>query len=309
MRDLIVGRIKINTLFAFAVGTALLVLTLMVRLAFPMSNDAEFPVRVTSALAAAAIAAGIPGLFQFAVSSPRKALTIRVTGAFVIFLVVLSMNASRAETVAVIEATLIFLTPLLIRHILRKYRIRIEKPYLVLLSALMVVGAAAFFSQTSSPSLPNPPATSEPLPATSEQGDVFAKYDLKGGKKGTPACVSCQQNMWVLRTRSLRKEADSQGKLHVLLDVEWRKWEDKPELNRNYKGSIYYTVDYECKTDQAGDVDPKLIGYELKPGNTVLSWLIGFVEIPFLLADGVVNREIARRITEKVVEEKLLQCA
>ena len=298
MRDLIVGRIRINTLLAFAFGTVFLVVTLMVRLAFPMSNDAESAVQVTSALAAAAIVAGIPGLFQFAVSSPGKALTIRATGSLIVFLIVLSMNSSRAETVAVIEATLIFFTPLLIRHILRKYRIRIEKPFLVLLSALMVVGAAAFFSETAGAGLPNLP------PDRPIQRDVFTGYDLMGSK----GCATCFQNLWVREnTRFTKGGADSSDRhprLDMLLEVEWRRWGQFPLLERNYQGHIYYTVDYKCDAGRADVYGSRLIGYSLKPGKIALSWLIGFAEIPFLLDDGMVNGKI-----ESLAQERLRLCA
>ena len=277
IRDVIIGKIKINTLLAFAFGTVFLLVTLMVRLVFPMSTGAEATIQVASALAAAGIAAGIPGLFQFAVSSPGKALTIRATGALVVFLVVLSMNASRAETVAVIEVTLIFFTPLLIRHILRKYRIRIEKPALVLLSALMMVGAAAFFSETTGGRLPDLPS-GYPI-----QSGLFAEYDLKNSTD----CKSCRQHLWVRENdRFVRKEvnpSDKHTQLHVLLEVEWLKWEKTPMLERDYQGHIYYTVDYKCNADRVDVYGAKLIGYSLAPGKYPLSWLIGFVEIPYLL--------------------------
>lgn len=307
MQDLVVGKIKINTLLAFAFGTVFLVVTLMVRLAFPMSNDAETAVQVTSALAAAAIAAGIPGLFQFSVSSPGKALTIRATGSLIVFLIVLSMNASRAETVAAIEATLIFFTPLLLRHGLRKYRVRIGRPSLVLLSALMVIGEAAFFSETAGAGLPNLPS-GYPI-----QSGIFAGYDLKN----SAACRSCQQHMWIRENdRFVRKEVtrpvlldiesrawggnppDKHTQLHLLLAVEWRKWEMLPMLERDYQGHIYYTVDYKCNVDRIDVYSAKLVGYKLAPGKRPLSWLIGFVEIPFTLDVETMDGKIEQKVRE-----------
>jgi hypothetical protein len=296
-QDLVIGKIKISTLLTFAFGTVFLLITLVVRLAFPVSSNAEIAVQVPTALAAAAITAGIPGLFRFSASSPGKALTIRATGSLLVFLIVLALHSSRAQTVALIEGTLIFFTPLLIRHTLRKYRIRIGKPSLVLLSILMVVGEAAFFSETTATRLPDLPSNQ-----VVQRGDS-AGYDLINSKD----CKSCYQHLWVREnTRFTKQDADSLShhpRLDMQLEIEWRRWGQIPLLERNYQGRAHFTVDYVCNGSQADIYGSRLIGYSLKPGKIVLSWLIGFAEIPFLLDDGMVNGEI-----EHLVQERLSPC-
>lgn len=294
--DLVVGKIKISTLLAFIFGATFLLITLVVRLTFPVSSGAEIAVQVPTALAAAAITAGIPGLFRFTASSPGKALTIRATGSLLVFLIVLAMHSSPAQTIALIEGALIFFTPLVIRHGLRKYRIRIGKPSLVLLSTLMVLGEAAFFSETAGARLPDLPSDHQVY-----HRDDFVGYDLVGSRDSL-------SNLWVQDDARFARGAvdptDGRQRLEMTLKVEWRRSvEWIPILRRNYGGRVYYTVDYRCDADQIATYPSRLKGYSLRPGRNVPSWLLGFAEIPFLLNDRMANGKI-----ERLVQERLRPC-
>ena len=151
MRDWISGKLRIDTLVSIALGIVFLLIVLILRLMAPRVEGMaiERAIQVTLALSAAGIATGIPGLLNSSmdIKSPRKAFTIKITGGLVVFLVVFAVHPKPAQTVAAIELLLIFLTPLLLRHSLRRYRVRLSKASLTVLTALVMAAAAALFSE------------------------------------------------------------------------------------------------------------------------------------------------------------------
>lgn len=103
MRTWISGRLPIDTLLAFAFGVVFLAITIVLEVLLG-GDEARLTIRVTLALAAAGIGAGIPGLLNFQASS-GKGLAIKGSGALVFFLVVYLINplSSQPKTVPDIE--------------------------------------------------------------------------------------------------------------------------------------------------------------------------------------------------------------
>jgi len=275
----------LDTLLSLAFGVLFLLISLIVNLAFPAAQE-SMVVRVTLALAAAAVAVAIPGLFNLQ-WSPVRALRIKIAGGLIIFLIVLSVQPEPAQTAAAIEVTLLFLTPQILRHSFKKFGMRVSQLSWVLLSVLFIAGEAAFFSELAGGQVATLPSDGQ------VQTNIFAGADLKGEKQ----CNACYQHLWV------RPEGDKiviidvyeptqHKEAHVLLEVEWSKWERVPLLRRNYEGIVYYIVDEQCNA--------KLRDNAFKPGKIVLSWLIGFAEIPFLLDDNGVRRAIEKNCQTEI---------
>ena len=142
MQNWVAGKIKINTALAFLFGIVFLLIALCVSLVFPQSDRAMTKVilRIIVALSAASIAAGIPGLFALSFLSPGKMLTVRITGALLIFLIVCGIDAQPSEAAVFIEMTLILLTPALIQQGLRRQlKMKVTPSTLFLLSAAFIL--------------------------------------------------------------------------------------------------------------------------------------------------------------------------
>jgi hypothetical protein len=297
MQNWVAGKIKINTALAFLFGIVFLLIALCVSLVCPQSDRAMTKVilRIIVALSAASIAAGIPGLFALSFLSPGKMLTVRITGALLIFLIVCGIDAQPSEAAVFIEMTLILLTPALIQQGLRRQlKMKVTPSTLFLLSAAFILCEAAFFSQLTGGRVPEFPPV--PPDVTSER-DIF---------KGKDLLRTNQQHLWVLQNSRVyvgkgeNSDATTLHELHLLLTVEWQRWEKFPQFPRNYKGQIYYRIVYQCQGDEFAHSMTVLVGSSLKPGRIVLSWLIGFVEIPFLLDDIVVREKIERMVRKEL---------
>lgn len=289
MRDWVQGKIKIDTLLAFLFGISFLIIALIVSWLFPQMGETMI-LQVIVALSAAAITAGIPGLFTLNFLSPGKVLTIKMTGALLIFMIVCAVDAEPRQSIAFIQMSLILLTPLWIRQGVKRQKVKITKATLSLLSAAFMLCEAAFFSQLAGGRLPQFPYKPQ---GTQVENNVLSGQDLIGTN---------QQKVWVPDTK-LVKVIEIEGgidhkpdELHLLLDVEWAKWEKFPTFPRNYRGQIYYRMRYQCQGGKFTQRDVEF-DYSLKPGKIVLSWLIGFIEIPFLLDENTVEKIIQRVFT------------
>jgi hypothetical protein len=265
------------------------------------NQSIKLGIRVILALAAMLIAAGIPGLFGLNISSRNKLLAIQITGALIVFLIVLAVHPNPNETAAAIEVTLLFLAPFLIRHVYKRFEMHPSTPSLALLSVLVIMTEAAFFSQIAGSMILTLP------PEYPQETGAFNEIYLRGASRAACKDTSCHQNLRALSGTAVRKRADSsdkQDELHILLDVEWNKWEGPFDLfSRNYRGYMYFIVKYGCTGDHLEFYGSSLDDYSLRPGKAFSSWLIGFVEIPFSLDDSTV-----RRAVEKRAQEVLLEC-
>ena len=86
------GRLQVGTLLSFGFGVVFLCVSIVLAVVIPTPTDNQATTfKVTLALAAAGIAAGIPGLFNLEMSS-GKLLAIKSTGAFAAFLIVFFFN-------------------------------------------------------------------------------------------------------------------------------------------------------------------------------------------------------------------------
>ena len=198
----------------------------------------------------------------------------------------------------VFEAVSIFLTPLLIREGFARANIAIGQVALIVLSALLIIGEAALFSM-----FPGRQMSELPTGYPQETG-IFANTYLRGYTDCRDKEPKCLNRLRVARDANVRVETASSAEmdtLHILLDIEWDKWEKFPTFPRNYRGKIYYTIVYDC--DAAVVERPTLAGYSLMPGSILLSWLIGFVEIPFVLEN---DSTIVKHIHEISVERDLI---
>ena len=207
----------------------------------------------------------------------------------------LEFDAQPSEAAVFIEMTLILLTPALIQQGLRRQlKMKVTPSTLFLLSAAFILCEAAFFSQLTGGRVPEFPPV--PPDVTSER-DIF---------KGKDLLRTNQQHLWVLQNSRVyvgkgeNSDATTLHELHLLLTVEWQRWEKFPQFPRNYKGQIYYRIVYQCQGDEFAHSMTVLVGSSLKPGRIVLSWLIGFVEIPFLLDDIVVREKIERMVRKEL---------
>lgn len=302
IRGLVSGMLRIDTLLYFGIGVLFLVISLGMMVIVPDSTGKliEPLVRVMVALAATTIAAGIPGLFELKIKSPGSLLVIRVTGALIVFLIVLAIHPRPNETAAAIEVALLFLTPFLIQYAFKRSGIRTSIISVVLLSVLAIIIEAAFFSQlVGSRTLTLP---SQVLPDKRLEGAY-----LRGASREQCETTGCHQNLKILHGTPVLQGSDLSGKhdeLHLLLDVEWNKWEGPADVfSRNYRGSMYFVLEYVCQDAQLTFYDSGLEDYSLKPGKDFLSWLFGFVEIPFSLDDFTVRQAVAER-----ARENLLRC-
>jgi hypothetical protein len=184
-----------------------------------------------------------------------------------------------AKLIAMLEFGMILTTPLLIQAGLSRLSIVPRKGALLALSILFIAGQAAFYSWLPVARAPKLPEAAEPVSDFFEENDRYlhsANYSDLHVKS---------EDVRIVRT------------LHILAEVEWRKWErPKESLLRRYSGELYYTVEYVCSDTGEVEVgDPIPVGYQLRPGSGVLGKLVGFVEIPFVLD---ANNEISEGIRE-----------
>ncbi len=165
------------------------------------------------------------------------------------------------------QFTFLALIPFLLPKIFPKINISANRLKLVIFSTVLILGFSALFSMLPGGSIPNPPKSATRI----HKVFVDDYVDLRSSD-----------------FNELRVTKDivlTVRETHVLLDVEWDKQERVPFLQRNYKGQLYYKVRYRCGDSKKPQLKghPELLGYQLKPGRIVLSWLIGFIEIPFVL--------------------------
>lgn len=210
---------------------------------------------------------------------------------------VLTNSALLQQLIVVPQFALLVLTPFLLRAGLTYINLTVSKVTLIVLSTLFILGEAALFS-TLAAGRPLTLPTAEVL-----QSDIFIGKYLKGEEKCSTGEQLCHnlvkvtgEDIWIDKM-----EDGDLDKLHIRLSVQWDKRERVPDLFRNYRGTLYYRIDYKC--NNRGETPriepPELVAYSLGPGRNALSWLIGFVEIPFILIGDQAIQENVEDITEK----------
>lgn len=191
----------------------------------------------------------------------------------------------------------ILLTPFLLRQYLPMINVQLRRGSLWVVAVIVILGEAALFSAMTGAHLTD---LNNNLPKPERKyTDIFEqenKYLHNSNFIEIKVLPDEPQQVNVTRDTDA-----SPGPLHVFATVEISKTLAMPPFPRNYTGQVIYTVDYTCDL-RAGNPDldlPKLKTYWLKPGSMTLSWLIGFVEIPFLMDD---DRSISEGIKEVVID-------
>lgn len=223
---------------------------------------------------------------QVAVSVIVAMITAKIT-AFIIDWALLQ------KVTVILQFAFLILIPFLLRKGFSRVNMPASRTSIIILSIIFIASFSAFFSMFPGSSLPKPPN------AEFQSHNVFTddhEY-LRGSGNCRPSCLN-RLRVDQDKILTVREQDGSLGPAHILLDVEWDKWERVPFLQRNYKGTLYYRVQYQCDNSTAKpqiNKQPELLGYQLRPGRIVLSWLIGFIEIPFVLDT---EKDIPRRIQE-----------
>ncbi|MEZ4864832.1 MAG: hypothetical protein R3C14_26200 [Caldilineaceae bacterium] len=176
----------------------------------------------------------------------------------------------------------IILTPFLLGEYLPMVNLRLRRRSLWGVAALVILCEAALFSSMTGAHLTN---LYEQLPAPERKyRNIFTeenKYLHDSSFIEVKVLPDKPQQINVIRDTDA-----SPGPLHVFVTVEISKTLAMPPFPRNYTGQFIYAIHYTCTEDGNPEIDiPKLKAHWLKPGSMTLSWLIGFMEIPFLMDD------------------------
>ncbi|MEM7127579.1 MAG: effector-associated domain EAD1-containing protein [Chloroflexota bacterium] len=190
----------------------------------------------------------------------------------------------RYEFVILLLFLIILLTPFVLRAGLTLARIPVRRVTLVILSTLLMAGEAALFSMVIGGS----------VQAERTEPEIDARaYLSQDLKRSQCDDEGCQTHVWVRGepedARAWIQSSDWESdRVFIQLLVEWSKKEKMSGLERNYNGFMLFTSQYKCQSPKDNGTGPLLLrGLELeesafRPGRIVLSWLIGFAEIPYL---------------------------
>lgn len=300
MNNRITGSIELQTLLSFGAGLLLLTIVLILPALFPMVQG-TWPLNVALALAAAATAAAIPGFVNLLFGIRAKnGCVMTVAGGFVVFVVVLGGPVRPGVTKLAIEVVLLVLTWALIWYGAQKYELKISKTSLALVTIVILLSQIALFSQAS--------GHDGDLLRLDDRVDVKQEVCLRGkwqeDQDGNRRCVGGNQKVWSPWYEYVR-DVDCEPPrpedalcTQIQFKVFWLKWEDWPAGDeeslsaRSYTGHVLYELDERCEA--------RLLDSSLKPGSKVPSWLVGFIEIPFLAADADLRRGVETFVQKQV---------
>lgn len=200
-----------------------------------------------------------------------------------------------------LQFVIVVSTPILIWDFLGRLKARIHFIAKILVCTLLTLAISALFSTST---------YTQPL-EIAEQGEVLdgtfyvGKY-LRGSKdcrKGEGKCL----NRVVIEGAQLYRMGNdlSVNTLHIILDINWSKWEKFPTLPRNYAGRVYYKIPFECSSRAPIIGDYGKPTYTIAPKSILLTYLIGFTEIPFMLSS---DRTMPRNII-KIAKTEGIFCS
>ncbi|MCB0110306.1 MAG: hypothetical protein KDE53_30510, partial [Caldilineaceae bacterium] len=179
----------------------------------------------------------------------------------------------------------IIMTPFLLRAGAVRFRLPMRRVGLVVVSALLMMGEAALFSEIVG-GTPRAITAGERIDAT-----PFVQRYLYGSA-GCLERNSCKNQVKVkgqAQDAQVFVEAREWEApyIFVQLNVEWGAREEIPGLRRNYEGQMIFASQFKCTMEGAAPNKLKLRELSLdnsalRPSRGVLSWIIGFIQIPYL---------------------------
>ena len=193
----------------------------------------------------------------------------------------------RREFVILLLFSVILFTPFALRATFTRFRISVGVVSFIVFSVLIMMGEAALFSEVAggpSPDLADGETVEEITISTGEPESIksiqlaeltseqvrlkaTARNTLTIKDKGVNAVVKVQENKWAAPF------------VFAQFDVIWDAKD--PGFHRNYKGRILLKYQYICNGGQ-----PEFRRIEervsFRPGDDLRSWLVGFIQIPYL---------------------------
>jgi len=189
----------------------------------------------------------------------------------------------RREFVILLLATIILLTPFLLRAGLIRLRITMQRLSLVLLSIFLMAGEAALFSEIVGGRTPTLVA------GRTIDASAFLGHYLRG-EQG--CLMAAQTDLCYTQVKVKGQATDAQLRiqtsdwespyLFLYLNVEWRVREEWPGLQRYFTGTMLFTSQYKCEADRPVLRELSLKAASFTPAQRLLSWLVGFIQIPYL---------------------------
>ncbi len=186
------------------------------------------------------------------------------------------------EFVILLLFTVILLTPFLLRAGLTRLRIPMQTVSLVLISCLLMGGEAALFSEIIGGSEPEL-VEGNPLDASMLLGQYLrgSKGCLELAKKHCNTQVEVKGETFDAQIRVQKSDWETPH-LFVYLNVKWAAREELPGLQRYFAGTMLFTAQYRCEAGTPILRKLKLKDTFFAPSSRVLSWLTGFIQIPYL---------------------------
>lgn len=205
-----------------------------------------------------------------------------------------------------LQFILVISSPIIVWVILKRTRIQINYLFKVLVCLLIASALAALFSTLTYSQPLEVPQTGIALNETSYTGE-YLRGESDCRQKPKPDQCLTQIRIQGEQVYLVPKPNQSSKELHVLLDINWSKWEKFPTLPRNYQGRVHYVMSFECnfsngESSVTNISSPIRVQYSMAPKSIVLSYLIGFIEIPFLFPlDNTVPHNIIKETRKQAM--------
>lgn len=234
----------------------------------------------------------------------RELLLPEIVGLLVAWvLAILTNNVILKGITVFLQFILVIFLPIVVWHLLRRMQAHLHYIFKTLICVLITFATAALFSTLT---------YAQPLEIPQEaqiiNGTFYTGKYLRGSSNCRQKLSQCLNKIEIEGEQIYRVPKTRQNdELHIILDINWSKWEKFPTLPRNYKGRVYYTIPFKCDSFDGNSriaeiYEPNRIKYSITPKSIVLSYFIGFVEIPFLFSgDYTLSRNIIKITREQRV--------
>lgn len=221
-------------------------------------------------------------------------------------LAILTNNVILKGITVFLQFILVIFLPIIVWHLLRRMQNHLHYIFKTLICVLITFAVAALFSTLTYAQPIEIPREGQILNGTFYTG----KY-LRGSSNCRQKPSQCLNKVEIEGEQIYRVSKTRQNdELHIILDIDWSKWEKFPTLPRNYKGRVYYIIPFKCDSSIGSSriaeiYEPEITKYSIAPKSIVLSYFVGFVEIPFLFSG---ENTIPRNIT-KITREQRVICS
>lgn len=189
------------------------------------------------------------------------------------------------EFVILLQFAVLLFTPFFLRAVVTRLRIPIGMIPLIGLSLLLILAEAALFSEIASNSQLDSVVDETRRAITLDALTVTTVKVLEHAAfTDNPTLKNTKTNTVTIQEGGAAAQITQERlapQIYAQVPIEWKAREALPGLSRNYTGTILFVYQVSCENGEAL-LERIKTNVALSPGSDPRSWLIGFIQIPYL---------------------------